>query len=91
MKEGLTYKTPEGESHKILMFDELNKMVYINVIGSNHKWVHENEYSTWVVNDTAEMPKIYIPDMPAQMTDEQAESVGEVATPAKKRKKKSEE
>lgn len=91
MKENEVYKTPEGETHKILMFDELNKMVYINVEGSNHRWVHENEYSTWVANDTADMSKIHVPDIPAQMTEEQAESVGEVVAPKKTRKKKTEE
>lgn len=75
MKVDTVYKTPEGKTHKILMFDELNKMAYIHIEGALHRWVHENEYCTWVVNNTAEMPKIYIPDMPSQMTEEQAESV----------------
>lgn len=77
MKKNTVYTTPEGKTHKILMFDELNKMVYIHIEGALHRWVHENEYCTWVTNDTAEMPKIYVPDIPAQMTEEQAESVGE--------------
>lgn len=72
MKENVTYTTPEGDSHKVLMVDEINKMVYINLVGSAHRWVHEPEYSTW-----KEVSTIYVPDMPAQMTDEQAQSVGE--------------
>ena len=75
MKEKEIYTAPDGTIHKILMFDELNKMVYINIVGTLHRWVHESEYSTWTVNDTAEMPKIYVPDIPAQMIEEQAESV----------------
>lgn len=75
MKEGLTYTAPDGQTHKVLMYDEINKMVYINLFGTRHRWVHEDEYSTWVVNDTAQMPKIHIPDMPSQMTEEQAKSV----------------
>lgn len=74
MKENIVYTTPEGNTHKVLMFDEINKMAYIHIIGGHHRWVHESEYSTWTVNDTAEMPKIYIPDIPAQMTDEQINS-----------------
>jgi len=82
MKENKTYTTPEGKQEKVLMFDEINKMVYVNVEGSNHRWVHESEYSTWVSNDTAEMPKIYIPDIPAQMVEE---------APIKKTRKKKED
>jgi len=67
---GKIYRTQEGKIHKVIDFDEINKMAYINVIGGNYRWVHEPEYSTWVLNDTAQMPKIYIPDMPAQMIDE---------------------
>lgn len=91
MEVNTIYKTPEGETHKILMFDELNRMVYINILGTKHKWVHENEYSKWVVNDTGLMPNIHIPDIPAQMDEAQAAEVGEVALPKKTRKKKTEE
>lgn len=72
MKINTLYKTPEGEYHTVLMVDELNKMVYINIGGSRHRWVHEPEYSTWT-----EVNTVYVPDIPAQMTDEQNESVGE--------------
>lgn len=71
MKENIVYTTPEGNTHKVLMFDEINKMAYIHIIGGHHRWVHESEYSTWTVNDTAEMPKIYIPDIPAQMIEQE--------------------
>lgn len=70
MKKGLSYKTPEGETHKVLDFDEINKMVYINIIGTKHRWVHESEYCNWVVIDTGQMPKIYTPDIPAQIIEE---------------------
>ena len=68
--KGLTYKTPEGLLHEVLDFDEVNKMAYINVYAKNYRWVHESEYSKWVVNDTAVMPKIYVPDIPAQIKTE---------------------
>lgn len=71
--KGNTFTTPEGETHKVLDFDEVNKMAYINVEGGQYKWVHENEYCTWVVNDTAKMPKVYVPDVPAQMVEEPKE------------------
>lgn len=72
--KGNTYTTPNGNTHKVLMFDEINKMAYIHLTGGHHRWVHESEYSTWTINDTAEMPKIYVPDIPAQMTEEQINS-----------------
>ena len=89
MKENVIYTTPEGKQEKVLMFDEINKMVYINVEGSNHRWVHESEYSTWTSNDTADMPKVYIPDIPAQMTEEQSATVEE--KPKRKNTKKTTE
>ncbi len=72
MKVNTFYTTPEGDSHKVLMVDEINKMAYINISGTLHRWVHEPEYSTW-----KEVTNVYVPDGPAQMTDEQEESVGE--------------
>jgi hypothetical protein len=70
MKKGETYKTPEGKTEKVLMVDEENKMVHVKTEGSTDRWVHEPEYSTWTSSTTAEMPMIYIPDIPAQMIDE---------------------
>lgn len=84
MKENETYTTPEGKEHKILMFDEVNKQVYINIIGSQHRWVTESEYSTWTPNSTADMSKIYVPDIPAQMIEETTS----VTEPEEKSKKK---
>lgn len=87
MEANKIYTTPEGKQEKVLMVDEINKMVYINVEGSNHRWVHEPEYSKWVATDTAaDIPNIYIPDIPAQMTEEQAKTVSE--KPKKKTIKK---
>lgn len=68
MKENHTYKTPEGELHKILMYDDVNKMVYINLIGTSHRWVHDDEYKTWKEYD---LYRDFIPDIPAQMSEEQ--------------------
>lgn len=68
--KGNTYKTPEGKEHKVLDFDKINKMVYIHIIGGQHRWVHESEYSQWALTDTANMRKIYVPDIPAQMIEE---------------------
>lgn len=86
--KGNTFTTPDGKIHKVLDFDEINKMAYINVEGSQYRWVHEPEYSTWTVNDTAVMPKIHVPDIPAQMTEEQAASVTDEAVVDKPKKTK---
>jgi len=74
---GETLVEPNGTVRKILDYDSLNKMVYVHEWGGHYKWVHEPEYSTWTRNDTANMPKVYVPDTPAQMTEEQAASVEE--------------
>ena len=73
MKKGETYTTPKGKIEKVLMFDEDNKMVHVKTEGGIDRWVHQSEYSTWTSNNTAEMPKIYIPDFPAQIIDEVVE------------------
>lgn len=73
MKKNETYTTPEGKTEKVLMFDEENKMVHVKTEGGIDRWVHQSEYSTWTSNNTAEMPKIYIPDIPAQIIDEVVE------------------
>lgn len=73
MKKGETYTTPKGKIEKVLMFDEDNKMVHVKTEGGIDRWVHQSEYSTWTSNNTAEMPKIYIPDIPAQIIDEVVE------------------
>jgi len=75
--KGNTFTAPDGQIHKVLDFDEINKMAYIRVFAENYRWVHEAEYSTWTVNDSGTVPYYHVPDIPAQMTDEQAESVGE--------------
>jgi len=73
MKKDETYTTPEGKIEKVLMFDEDNKMVHVKTEGGIDRWVHQSEYSTWTSNNTAEMSKIYIPDIPAQMIEEVVE------------------
>ena len=73
MKKDETYTTPEGKIEKVLMFDEENKMVHVKTEGGIDRWVHQSEYSTWTSTNTAEMPKIYIPDIPAQIIDEVVE------------------
>jgi len=73
MKKNETYTTPEGKTEKVLMFDEENKMVHVKTEGGIDRWVHQSEYSTWTSTNTAEMPKIYIPDIPAQMIEEVVE------------------
>lgn len=75
MKPNEIYTTPDGKKEKVLMFDEDNKMVHVKTEGGSDRWVHEPEYRTWTSNNTAEMPKVYVPDMPSQMTEEQAETV----------------
>lgn len=85
MKKDETYTTPEGKTEKVLMFDEDNKMVHVKTEGGADRWVHQSEYSTWTSNNTAEMPKIYIPDIPAQIIDE---PLSEEIVVKKTRKKK---
>lgn len=85
MKKGETYTTPKGKIEKVLMFDEDNKMVHVKTEGGIDRWVHQSEYSTWISNDTAEMPKVYIPDIPAQMIEKIVEEKPK-KKPAKKEK-----
>jgi len=89
--KGNTFTAPDGKTHKVLDFDEINKMAYIRVFAESYRWVHESEYSTWQVNDTAIMPKIYIPDIPAQMVEPETiptdEKVSEEVTEEKPKKK----
>lgn len=85
MKKDETYTTPEGKTEKVLMFDEENKMVHVKTEGGIDRWVHQSEYSTWISNDTAEMPKVYIPDIPAQMIEKIVEEKPK-KKPAKKEK-----
>ena len=70
MKKNETYTTPEGKTEKVLMFDEDNKMVHVKTEGGTDRWVHKPEYSTWTSNNTADMSKVYVPDIPAQMIEE---------------------
>jgi len=42
------YITPTGEIRNVIMFDELNKMAYVQLDSSRHQWFHEAEYLTWV-------------------------------------------
>ncbi len=53
MKENSYYKTPEGIVHKVLIYDDVNKMVCVQ--DENHslhnKWVHDSDYHTWVECD----------------------------------------
>lgn len=72
--KGETLVEPNGTVRKIIDYDDVNKMVYVHEWGGHYKWVHEPEYSTWTRNDTANMPKVYVPDIPAQMTEEQINS-----------------
>ena len=81
MQKGITYKTPEGLLHEVLEVDEINKMVLVRQYAKNFRWAHENEYNTWVVNDTAVMPKVYVPDIPAQIkTEDDAIQIENAAT-----------
>lgn len=66
MQENKNYRTPDNLIHKVLMYDSVNKMVYINVFANKHRWVHEDEYCTWELIEE-QMPKVYIPDIPSQI------------------------
>ena len=92
--KGQSFKTPEGEIIKVEDFDAINKMAYVHISSGQYKWYTEAEYSDWVSTGTATIKPeyIYVPDMPAQMTDEQAELVEEETEKPKKKttKKKAE-
>ena len=49
MKENSYYKTPEGIVHKVLIYDDVNKMVCVQDESNplRNKWVHDNEYNLW--------------------------------------------
>lgn len=87
--KGESFKTPEGEIIKVEDFDAANKMAYVHLSSGQYKWYTEAEYSDWVRTGTATpTPEyVYVPDAPAQMTDEQTASVTEEA-PKKTKKKK---
>lgn len=79
--KGITYKTPEGKFHKVIDFDEANKQAYIHISSGQYRWVTEVEYTTWERTDTgnvSDMPKIYIPDIPAQMIEQPKDGLEEV-------------
>ena len=88
--KGQSFQTPEGETIRVEDFDADNKMAYVHISSGQYRWYTEAEYSTWTRNDTAVMPNIYVPDVPAQMTEEQSASVSEVVVekPKKSAKKK---
>jgi len=68
MKNG-KYKNRQGEDINVIDFDAENKIALVKLSSGGQKWFAESDYGTWVSNDTAEMPKIYIPDIPAQIID----------------------
>lgn len=68
-----TYITLQGKCVKILDFDAVNKMAYVDFGEGDIHWVGEPEYKDWAA-------PTYIPDHPAQMTESQAKSVEEIAT-----------
>jgi len=92
--KGQSFKTLEEEIVTVEDFDAANKMAYVHIQSGQYKWYTEAEYSDWVSTGTATISPeyIYVPDIPAQMTDEQAESVVEETEKPKKKitKKKAE-
>lgn len=77
-----TYKTKEGGSVQVLTFDEPNNMAYVAYESGEKKWVAVQDASDWIPEN------IYIPDIPAQMTEEQEESVAKEEKVKNKRTKK---
>ncbi len=75
--KGQSFKTPEGEIIKVEEFDAINKMAYVHISSGQYRWYTEAEYSEWVSTGTATIAPdfFYVPDIPAQMTEEQAASV----------------
>ena len=71
------FKTPDGKEVKVIEFDEPNNIVYAQFPNGNKIWIGKTEYSTWKSSHTGEVPKedyVYVPDIPAQMTEEQINS-----------------
>lgn len=89
--KGLNFITPEGETVTVLDFDAANKIAYVHLFSGQHQWFTEAEYSQWKSANVAKVDYTYVPDIPAQMTEEQAESVEEVEKPKRKPKAKKEE
>jgi len=56
------YKTKDGSEVNIICFDHPNNMAYVDFGEGEKRWVAKMEYEKW-------MPTIYIPDIPAQIID----------------------
>lgn len=72
------FKTPDGKEVSVIEYDEPNNILFAKFPNGNRIWVGKKEYSTWESLGGEEVPKtkhIHIPDMPAQMTEQQADSV----------------
>lgn len=79
--KGITYRTQDGTIHKVIDFDEANKQAYIHIASGQYRWVTEIEYGTWErtdTMDTSNMPKVYVPDIPAQMIEEPKDDLNEI-------------
>ena len=62
---GYDYKTPEGKVVKVICYDEPNNMAYFDLGEGEKRWVAKMDYEKW------EKVYYHIPDMPAQMSEEQ--------------------
>lgn len=69
MKAG-QYTNEKGEAINVIDFDADNKIALVRLDSGGQQWFPESDYSKWVSNNTAEMPKTYIPDIPAQIIEE---------------------
>lgn len=72
------FKTSEGKEVNVIEWDEPNNIAYVKFPNGNKIWVGKKEYSTWESIGDSDVPvtkSVHIPDMPSQMTEEQAESV----------------
>lgn len=72
------FKTQDGKDVNVIEWDEKNNIAYVKFPNGNKIWVGKKEYSTWEAIGDSEVPmtkSVHIPDMPSQMTDQQAKSV----------------
>jgi hypothetical protein len=77
------FKTENGTEVKVLEYDEPNKILFALFPYGRRIWIGKTEYSKWKkiskekpleVNKTEH---IYIPDIPAQMTEEKSEVISD--------------
>jgi len=68
------FKTPEGKEVLVIEYDEPNNILRAKFPHDRTIWVGKTEYKTWtkIGGETKAENFVHVPDIPAQMTEEQA-------------------